>query len=121
MRRRSLGVLAAGLSTGCLEPSACTAHIEWGLRVQVRDSVTGIPAGVGATVIAVDGSYNETLRSYPELDSLTFYGAGEREGTYLVRVTKDGYRTWSRSGIVVRDGGCHVIPVTVQASLQPSP
>lgn len=100
----------------------CTAAIMNGLLVRVRDSVTNIPAGSGATVTAEDGSYFETLLylgSHTPLDSLTFQGATERPGTYTVRVSKGGYQPWTRTGINVPAGECHVTSVEVAARLQP--
>ena len=50
----------AGLLMGCSStPSgpACTALFAYGLNVTVRDSVTTLPAGDGATVVARDGGY----------------------------------------------------------------
>ena len=86
----------------------------------VRDSVTNIPAGHGATVTVHDGSYSDSLRlvGYPS-DSLGFQGATERPGTYTIDVQKAGYLPWSRVGVVVRAGSCHVIPVSVEVRVQP--
>jgi hypothetical protein len=129
-RRDSTPWLLAGLTATALlacgpdgpTGTVCTALAAYGLQVQVRDSITGVPAGRGAAVTAQDGSYQETLAYlgsvYPQ-DSLTFVGAVERAGVYTVQVAKAGYRAWSRAGVVVTRDACHVIPVTVDARLQP--
>lgn len=103
--------------TGCLGPNDCTQGIQYGLVVTVRDSATGIAAGNGATVVAQDGTYIDTLIFIPT-DSLVFQGARERPGTYSIRITKNGYAPWTREGIVVRAGSCHVITVAIEALLQ---
>ena len=115
---------AAGLLalSSCVGPD-CTLAMEDGLIVSVRDSVTLIPAGNGATVLVQDGNHLETLRYngfLNPLDSLSFQGATERPGTYEVRITKPGYRLWTRTGVRVNRGDCHVIPVRLEALLQPS-
>jgi hypothetical protein len=108
---------------GCdsLIGTVCTDEAVSGLAVQVRDSLTGLPAGFGATVTARDGTYSETLEFAGIIDSTTFFGAFERPGRYTIDVTRAGYTPWQRSNVVVASGRCHVIPVTVQAKLQPLP
>ncbi len=110
--------LCAG--TGCgLSPENCTADFRYGLTVQVRDSVTGAPAGHDALVIARDGAYADTLSSFPfSSDSVTFVGAGERPGRYVVTVSKPGYQLWVRDGVEVGEDGCHVQQVAITALLQ---
>jgi hypothetical protein len=44
--------------------------------------------------------------------------AHEREGSYTVTVDAVGYSPWSRSGIPVIDGGCHVRTVRLTARLE---
>lgn len=121
----SLGCVGL-LATGCInltgDDIACTLVLVQGLNVTVRDSVTGIPAGRQATVVAQDGSYSETLQFLGNIivtDSLTFMGAGERAGTYRITVTKAGYQTWTRNGILVVRDVCHVHPVAMEVRLQP--
>lgn len=114
------GVLLAG----CGNPTGvvCTENLVFGLTVNVRDSVTGVPAGRDATVIAQDGSYSETLQflgAFSATDSLTFFGAAERAGTYQITVTKALYRPWTRAGVEVTADECHVRPVAVEVRLQP--
>ena len=107
----------------CTSPNdiACTENLAYGLNLQVRDSVTGVPTGRQATVVAQDGQYTETLQFLGALvatDSLSFFGAAERAGTYLITVTKAGYRAWTRSGVTVLADVCHVHGVTVEVRLQ---
>ncbi len=118
-----LGLLGSGCTLLSENDRACTLILAHGLNVTVRDSVTGIAAGRGAIVGARDGAYSELLQFLGEVipsDSLTFLGAPERAGTYLITVTKAGYLTWVRTGVQVVSDECHVHPVTVDVRLQPS-
>ena len=117
-----LALLALGCNTGPDEV-ACTENLAYGLTVRVTDSVTGVPAGRLATVVAQEGAYQETLLFMGDLgvaDSLTFFGAAERAGTYQISVSKAGYQTWTRGGLEVLADVCHVHGVTVDAKLQPA-
>jgi hypothetical protein len=112
------------VTTSCTTPGdvVCTENLAFGLTVKVRDSVTGVPAGRQAIVIAQEGSYTETLQflgAISPTDSLTFFGAAERAGTYQITVTKAGYQTWIRSGVEVVADVCHVHPAVVDVRLQP--
>jgi len=101
----------------------CTDNLVFGLTVKVRDSVTDAPAGRQAAVVAQDGAYQETLQflgAISATDSLTFFGAAERAGTYRITATKAGYRSWTRGGVDLSSDVCHVHPVVVEARLQPS-
>lgn len=104
----------------------CTDNFERGLEVRVQDSLTGAPAASGAMLIARDGAYADTAVVPPTAanpDAWVLAAAGERPGTYTVTVTKDGYLTWERTGVVVRmdDYGCHVVTVELVARLQRTP
>ena len=102
---------------------ACTLSIEPAIIVQVRDS-SGIPRADSAQGFVIDGTYTDSLR-WAAMDSLgrvtALRGADERAGTYAVLITRPGYLTWSRSGVQVRDGDCHVRSVTLEAVLAPTP
>ena len=103
---------------GCLlEPGDCATEARYGLRITVRDAQTGAPAGFGARVTATSGSYGEDLAAFT--DSLTFVGATERAGTYDILVSRTGYQSWTRQGVVVRPGRCHVDAQAIEARIQP--
>jgi hypothetical protein len=108
---------------GCASPTdiVCTEQAISGLGVRVRDSITGLPAGAGATVVATDGSYQETLTYAGTLYPASFVGAFERAGRYRIDVTRAGYQPWTRANVVVAQGVCHVVPTVVEAWLQPTP
>src|SRR5918999_787750 len=115
MRRlQPIVILAAAvLIAGCnnLFTGACTADFRHGIVVEVRDAVTGATAAEGARLVVRDGNYVETVDG-PPAPSLTFLqAAGERPGRYDLTVSKPGYVDWTRADVLVRDGGCHVVPV----------
>ena len=112
----SLGL--ALLTSGCKSPLvACDLNLVYGLTIVVTDSATGAFLGGPETTVEVrDGSYVDTL---PPFGPSEYSGAGERPGTYSVKVQRGGYRVWQRNGIRVREDECHVINVQVQARLQP--
>jgi len=100
----------------------CTTSIVFGLYVGVTDARTGalVP---GAGVVATDGAYRIGLApgpSVPGMPAGVFYGAEERAGTYSVTVTAPGYKEWTRDGITVAAGACHVTPTFVTAALEPN-
>lgn len=105
--------------TGCslMTDPICTTEARPGLMVDVVDSITGAPAGSGAMIIATSGSYADTAR-YTEAYPSPYPLAHEAAGTFVVTVKQEGYRPWSRSGIRVDKGDCHVRTVAVTARLQ---
>jgi hypothetical protein len=107
------GAIACDDSTG---PLICTDQLVYGIQVEAQDSITGRGVTEGLSGTAVDGSHQETMAV---LDSLV-WGAPEREGMYTVTVEATGYAPWVRAGIEVEADECHVIPVELQARLQPS-
>ena len=101
----------------------CTENFVFGLEVAVQDSSTGAAAASGAQLIAQEGAWADTVgfpSDRPDLDALPLVSAGERPGTYTVRVRKSGFRDWQRTGVVVTADECHVHPVELTARLQPA-
>jgi hypothetical protein len=123
--RLAFALAAAMPGFGCNDvPVVCTAIAVPGIQVDVRDSVTGLPATDGALGIARDGAYVDTLETLPTtgpLPSPTMLGAWERQGTYDVTISKTNYLTWSAAGVRVSGDACHVTTVKLEANLQPSP
>ena len=104
---------------GCSEWGGCTTSVEPAVLVEIRDAEDGTPIAATASGTVSDGSFQDSLRLHD--GSLTRAGADEREGTYTVRVLHTGYTTWEQTGVRVRDTGCHVDTVTLQADLQSAP
>ena len=117
------GVLLAALSgLACSEsPSglSCTAEVRPGIILEIRDSVTDLPAALEAFVLARAGAFEDTLRipGAPQPSSDVVVGAYERAGTYDVLVENPKYLPWSRSAVRVIAGPCHVEPVRLKALL----
>ncbi|WP_293892023.1 carboxypeptidase-like regulatory domain-containing protein [Flavobacterium sp.] len=94
----------------------CTQDFVYGLNVVVLDATTGNPLVEGVTVEATDDGYHENLHLIPGLE-YSFAGAGERTGTYIITITKEGYQTYTSSPIVVTANVCHVIPQSLTVDL----
>lgn len=116
-----VSTLAAPACQGVIDPGVCTGEFVYGLNVQVQDSSTGAWIASGATLVARDGAFVDSVTApanRPQEDHFPLLAAGERPGTYEVLVRREGYRPWSRSGVQVRRGTCHVERVHLIARLQ---
>ncbi|MGE3525136.1 MAG: hypothetical protein AB7I33_04370 [Gemmatimonadales bacterium] len=112
------------VTSGCRDGfgGACDASIQPGIIVVIRDSATGTPLAAGASGYAIDGALNDPLHPYgfDGSEMVSRAGADERPGTYTVLVTHPGYSAWSRAGIRLTRGECHVNQVTLTADLVPA-
>ncbi|MCF7559688.1 hypothetical protein L3X39_03490 [Sabulilitoribacter multivorans] len=70
----------------------------------------------GVTIEAIDGPHQETLVLSESSNS--FYGAGERAGTYTLTITSLDYQTYVSDPIEVSRDECHVITETIEILLQ---
>lgn len=106
----------------CGGPSetVCTLEARAGVNVTVTDSVSGTPVASAITVIVQDGAYRDstTVPAGSPQGSNSVGSAWEREGVYSVTVHADGYSIWTRSGVRVESGECHVKASSVSAKLQ---
>jgi hypothetical protein len=96
---------------------ACTEQYVYGLNITLKDASTFNLINSDVEVIATDGNYQETLMTISGIDS--FFGAGERSGTYIVTVTSQNYQTFTSDPITLTRDECHVIPKTFEFILQP--
>lgn len=101
-------------------PNYCTEIFVYGLKVTIEDAVTNAIVTQGISVTAKEGSYEEQLMTIENSDY--FIGAGEREGTYVIEITSNGYQTFTSNSIdvVMTDDGCHVITEELEFVLQPN-
>ncbi len=119
-------VLFATISTSsCRTPIDCTANIQPGIVVTIRDSATGEPRAQQAVGVVQQGGFTDQLVPYgyegqPPV-MVSRHAADERAGTYTVTIREVGYRAWERSGVRVDGGQCHVLTMTVDARLQVAP
>jgi hypothetical protein len=119
--RRLIGLtLLVGLLAACeSDDPACTASSEPAIMLEIRDSVSGDGLAGEALAVVVDGGFSDTLAFLPDPDSAYQAGPSERAGTYNITVTLAGYQTWTRNGVTVEDGICHVHTENVLARLVP--
>lgn len=96
----------------------CTDQFVYGLHVSVKNAMTNAVLQEGVLVKATDGSYVETLQTEVN-SSIVFVGAGERAGSYILTVTKDGYETFTSEVIMLKRDECHIISKEVTVALQP--
>lgn len=124
--RRARGRFAVGLAVlvlaGCgdspTDPILCTEEFRFGLSIQVLNGRTGAGEAVGAEGTITEGDYVETLQVFGD-DAM--FGAGERAGTYDIRITKPGFIDWTALQVTVTADECHVQTVILQANLVPLP
>jgi hypothetical protein len=95
----------------------CTTEARAGLNVQVRLAGSSTFETTGVSVTATDGSYTEPLTFYQ--GTTIFSGAYERQGTYIITVSKPGYVTYTSLPITVTADECHVISQNLLVELQP--
>ncbi len=109
---------AAGCTGPALpdEPKVCTAVAVQALNVTVLDAASRQRI-CDATVVAVDGAFLATLRSFGAEADCFYAGPTERAGVYEVRVSKPGYQPETVSNVRVAEDECHVIPVQLTISL----
>jgi hypothetical protein len=124
LRRACLMVplVAVCAACGTFGPGDCVAIGRFGLNVVVRDSATGGLPAVETRVIARDGEYADTAGvGAPSPSGSAFSLAPERPGSFLVTVESQGYRDWSKPGVVVTrsSGKCQELQtVSLLARLQ---
>jgi hypothetical protein len=117
MKLIPLFAMSAALASSACNTYMCDTGIFPALSVEIRDSTTNAPAAAGATAVATNGVFTDSvLVTHDLLIGL----AEERAGRYTIRVRKEGYRLWSRSSVVVESGDCGVNTVHVLARLQPT-
>jgi hypothetical protein len=96
---------------------ACTAHFVYGLSVIVKDKVSGERL-CDAEVVALAGSYRETLQVFGPSETCTYTGAGERPDVYELRASRPGFQLATVSAVRVAADECHVIPAEVTMNLE---
>ncbi|MDY2586075.1 hypothetical protein [Winogradskyella aquimaris] len=101
-------------------PQYCTEEYVYGLSITLRDAVDNTIVTDGLTVKASDGFYEEELMRIE--NSNNFFGAGEREGTYIIEITSTNYQDFTSDPILVTrtDDDCHVITEIIEFQLTPN-
>lgn len=122
LRSASRGLVAAAaclaLGAGCggTGGTACTTLLAYSLTITVTDAATGARI-CDATVTATDGAFSQALDKIDGIPDCTYFGPAERAGTYQVTVTKAGYMTATKTGLVVTKDECHVKGVAATIAL----
>lgn len=96
------------------EDVICTLEFVYGINITLIDAETKTDITENVKVVITDGNYEEILQG----GIGTFYGAGERAGTYTITITSDDYKTFVSEPIVVTANACHVIPVSKTFELE---
>lgn len=115
IRIRVTPALAAGLPllVSCKD-MVCAGVGAPDVRVTVIDSLSGAPAAAGATLLTYDldngGVRVDSVTG--QTGARTLEGAIDRTGRFTVVVRQTGYRDWSKSEVVVRDG-CPAITTAI--------
>lgn len=129
MRRpvRSFALLSLCVIGGCKasEPFVpCDLLLLPAMDVTILDSVSRQPRAVGATVNWSRDGGIDAGGAVPVDTARGIVGIYGGPGTYVVTISKSGFATWARSGIVVpRDpiNRCHPAMTYLTALLQPVP
>lgn len=110
------------VACGLTDPAVCTAEIRPAVIVRPMDALSGqlIAEGAGGTVS--EGSYVDSLRVYTRDgtgQATSLAAAGERPGTYSIRVEHPGYQPASLDQVRVTGGSCHVQTRTLDVAMVP--
>ena len=102
----------------------CTLEARPGIVVSILDSLSGStgPFTSVAYVAREGAAYRDStfIGNVPAASGAISFSAGlayERTGTYDVSVKANGYKLWTKTGVVVTKDMCHVIAVPVTARL----
>lgn len=120
--RASVIAAAAALASGCQSPFnggiGCTAEFVYGISATVTDAATGADITPGSYLVVREGAYVDSVAAGP---GSFLAAAGERAGTYDVKIGRPGYSTFTRTGVRVTRNECHVNPVRLEARLLKQP
>ena len=94
----------------------CTEQFVYGLIITVKDANINDILVEDVTVIIQDGEYQEELMNIQGTND--FIGAGERPGNYTIKVTADGYESYTTEAIQINANECHVIPEALEILLE---
>ena len=122
-RVATLAVLLTVPTIGCgifAPKRACTADPKFALQVIITDSISGSRSASGATIVARDGSFADSVQIRVGADFDSFFPALglDRPGLYTLSVRRVGYKDWARNRIRANSGNCGVEMVNVPVLLQ---
>ena len=118
LRTLSLTAIPSVVACGALPPIVCAGLGAPDVSVTVLDSVSGTAAATGATLLTYDldagGARVDSIIG--QSDTQVLQGR-EHSGRLSVVVRKSGYRDWTVSEVVVRDGCPSIHTVELVARL----
>ena len=120
MKNALLGIASLLALAACersSDPLVCPPYVGHSVALTAQDSVTGANVTPGASVVAANASYADSVVAQPT--QTTVY-AGYGSGTFTVTVRQSGYLTWTKTGVKVEDDGCVPLTVPLTARLKPS-
>ena len=118
------GILAVGaiIASACnADAIACVDVPRPALLVQVEDSASRLPLNAGATVVARDGAYRDSvtrLVSDAASNAFGFTLANGRSGTYELTVRREGYAEWRNTVVATASDACGPVGTNVLVRLQ---
>jgi hypothetical protein len=123
MSKSVLLLVVAIIASACdSDAITCTDVPRPALLVHVEDSASGLPLNAGATVVARDGAYRDSVTrvvSDAASNAFGFTLANGRSGTYELTVRRDGYAEWRRTIVATTSDACGPTGTNVLARLQP--
>jgi hypothetical protein len=116
--KKLAGLILAVATAAACGPDCALPVITPSLSITVRDAVTGAP--VEDVTVEVRQGDVVALKVTGVKGGRMSGSVGE--GVYTIRIAKDGYEDWIRTGVTVTEGdGCNTGGVTLVARLQPVP
>jgi hypothetical protein len=98
----------------------CSSNALSSLQIDLKDALTGAPI-CDASVVAVLGTEQTPLSSFPSPGYCIYSGVYETLGTFQVTVTEPRYEPLTTTIVVDQNDGCHVVPQHRVVKLQPKP
>jgi hypothetical protein len=116
-------LLCALASSGCrLGSEACDTGVEPAIDVVITDALTGAPLATDAVALVEAGTFVDSLQPHRGDGSGQLISRASTRtppGTYIVRVTHEGYEPWVLANVPVRAGNCGMETRLLTAELQP--
>lgn len=105
--------------TSCRYLGICDDSYQPGIEIVFKNH-NGEFISDKVTALVFEGNYIDTLSVLSVSQSgqvLSLGGAYERPGVYALIVVSDEYETYTETGIIVRNGDCHVKLVKFEVTL----
>jgi hypothetical protein len=97
--------------------TSCPATLRNAISLAVVDSLTSMPPSARSTVLAINGSYSETITTPTGDSTNNVYDVGfGRSGAFALEVVTSGYAVWTETVSVSADacGSPHSLAVVAR-------